>query len=347
MQDQFRPTEPENQPGRILFTGLLLAGLLGLVAGTVAAKPDIRPFQLAEEAAMVQAGGKVLTTGSVMDGFGVWSPSGKEIVFMRDGRLWAVATEGGKTTQLTRGEKRWDAVPTWRPGTTGEFAFIRLPVGGGDSKILLLDRQKGSERELVSEPSSIGYLAWTPDGKTLYYTTPQTLYKLDVASGKRAPVLSLKEGWEMTAGGVAVSPDSKQLVFGAGPRMERGVRYDLYALPLTGKNVPPERLTTEGGIMPAFAPGQPLRIAYRNPLNRTGIYVMTLPEHQITQIVPDDSRGMFFHPSWSPDGSELVISRLALDASPPPEGTGFISHLYRFPVKRDLPTASAKTMTGG
>jgi Tol biopolymer transport system component len=274
-----------------------------------------------------------------MDGFGVFGPSGKEVVFMRDGRLWSVALDGGKTTQLTRGEKRWDAVPAWRPGSAGEYAFIRLPLGGGESKVMLLDRQKNKESELVSESVPIGYLAWAPDGKTLYYTTPQTLYKLDIASGNRSRVLSLKEGWELTAGGVAVSPDGNTLVFGAGPRMERGVRYDLYAMPLKGAQVPPERLTMEGGIMPAFAPGQPMRIAYRNPINRTGIYVLSLPDHQITSVVQDDPRGMYFHPSWSPDGLELVISRLALDATPPPEGTGFISHLYRFPVKRDLPTA--------
>ena len=37
---------------------------------------------------------------------------------------------------------------------------------------------------------------------------------------------------------------------------------------------------------------------------------------------------------------EVLESRLALAVSPPPEGTGFVSHLYRFPVKRDLPTRS-------
>lgn len=340
MQHQFMDSPPENPTGRTLYAGLLLAGFVALMSAALGSEPAFRPLQPTVAAVTAQAGGKAITSGSVMDGFGIWSPSGKEIIFMRDGRLWAVTTEGGKTTQLTRGEKRWDAVPAWRPGTPNELAFIRLPVNGGDSKVLLLNRQTGAEKELVSEPVSIGYLAWTPDGKTLYYTTPQILYKLDIASGQRTPVVKLEEGWELTAGGVAVSPDGKMLVFGAGPRVERGVRYDLYTMTIGQGKAPTEKLTTEGGIMPSFAPGKPTRIAYRNPLTKTGIYVMSLPEHQTTKVVLDDAQGMFFHPSWSPDGSEIVVSRLALDVSPPPEGTGFVSHLYRFPVKRDLPTQS-------
>lgn len=340
MQHQFMDSPPENPTGRTLYAGLLLAGLVALMSVAVPGEAAFRPLLPAVAAVTNQAGGKAITSGSVMDGFGVWNPNGKEIIFMRDGRLWAVTADGGKTTQLTRGEKRWDAVPAWRPGSASELAFIRLPVNGGDAKVILLNRQTGAEKELVSEPVSIGYLAWTPDGKTLYYTTPQILYKLDIASGQRTPIVPLKEGWELTAGGVAVSPDGKQLVFGAGPRVERGVRYDLYALTIDQGKIPPERLTTEGGIMPSFAPGQPTRIAYRNPLAKTGIYVMSLPDHQTTPIVLDDAQGMFFHPSWSPDGAEIVVSRLALDVSPPPEGTGFVSHLYRFPVKRDLPTRS-------
>lgn len=341
LQHQFMDSPPENSLGRTLYAGLLLAGLVAMLSTTLTSEPAFRPLQPAVTAVTAQAGGKALTSGSVMDGFGVWNPNGKEIIFMRDGRLWAVTADGSKTTQLTRGEKRWDAVPAWRPGSQNELAFIRLPVNGGEAKVILLNRQTGAEKDLVSEPVPIGYLAWTPDGKTLYYTTPQLIYKLDVASGQRTAVEKLQEGWEFTAGGVAVSPDGKMLVFGAGPRVERGVRYDLYSLPIDRQGrVPPERLTTEGGIMPAFAPGQPTRIAYRNPLTKTGIYVMSLPDHQTSQIVLDDAQGMYFHPSWSPDGASIVVSRLALDVSPPPEGTGFVSHLYRFPVKRDLPRRS-------
>lgn len=339
MQHQFMDSPPVNRTGRGLYAGLLLVGLLALLATVVGGEPTFRPLQPAVTAVTNQAGGKALTSGSVMDGFGIYNPNGKEIIFMRDGRLWSVATEGGKTMQLTRGQKRWDAVPAWRPGTN-EVAFIRLPVDGGDAKVMLLDRGSLAEKELVSEPVTIGYLAWAPDGSTLYYTTPQTLYRLEIASGKRTPVVPLKEGWELTAGGLAVSPDGKQLVFGAGPRVERGVRYDLYQIALEQPKLPPERLTTEGGIMPAFAPGKPIRIAYRNPLSKTGIYVLSLPDHQTTPVVRDDAQGMFFHPAWSPSGTELLLSRLALDVSPPPEGTGFVSHLYRFQVGRDLPVRS-------
>jgi hypothetical protein len=336
VQEQFSSRHDEWVPGRILYAALLLVGFVGLVASGLQQERRFAPLQPAVTAFGQREGGKALTTEKAMDGFGAWSPTGQEIAFMRDGRIWVIPAAGGKAVQLTRGEKRWDAVPAWRPGSPQELAFIRLPVNGGEAKVMLLNRQTGAERELASEPTTIGYLAWSPDGKALYYTTAETIHRLDLDGGSHRPLLRIKEGWELTAGGVAVSPDGKLLVFGAGPRLERGVRYNLYGIRLDAQEIHPEALTTEGGIMPAFAPKKDrFLLAYRNPVSKTGIYLMSLPDHQTSPLILDDAKGMYFHPNWRPDATELVVSRLALDVPLPAEGTGFISHLYRFPVRRD------------
>jgi Tol biopolymer transport system component len=336
VQEQFSSRQDSWVPARILYAALLLVGLVGLVSSGLQQERRFAPLQPAVTAFSQRAGGRALTSGKVMDGFGAWSPTGQEIAFMRNGRIWVIPAAGGKAVQLTHGDGRWDAVPTWRPDSPNELAFIRLPVNGGEAKVMLLNRQTGAERELASEPTTVGYLAWSPDGKTLFYTTPEMIYRLDPATGTRSAFLKIKEGWELTAGGVAVSPDGKLLVFGAGPRLGRGVRYNLYGVRLDVPEIHPEALTTEGGIMPAFAPLKDrFLIAYRNPITKTGIYLMSLPDHQTTPLLLDDAKGMFFHPNWSPDAKELVVSRLALDVPPPAEGPGFISHLYRIPVRRD------------
>lgn len=267
-----------------------------------------------------------LTEGAVMDGFGSWSPDGRQIAFMRDGQVAVMLAAGGEPRLLTRKGSSWDTVPVWRPDGKS-VAFVRLSPEGEGARIMLADPQTGVERELVREQEAIGHLAWAPDGRHLYYTTAQRIMRLDAAGGRRSSVLQLSQEWDLVAGGLAITSDGQAAVFGAGPREERGVRYDLWRLALTGQ-AEPEQLTRGGGIMPALDPAG-RRLTYRNPRQRTGIYVMDLTKHTTERVVADGRGVMYFHPRFSPDGQRLLISRLLLQASPPAEGRGrFTSHLF-------------------
>ncbi|HEY8347755.1 MAG TPA: hypothetical protein VIL07_10890 [Symbiobacteriaceae bacterium] len=279
-------------------------------------------------AAVGRAGGGLtaLTAGSVLDGFGSWSPDGKQIAFMRNGQIWVMPARGGEGRALTRREGMWDTAPAWHP-QGGKIAWIRFSPDRSEAGILLLNLRGGPERELIREAEPIGALAWAPDGQSLYYTTATRLKRLDVTRRKAEPVLELDSSWDLLPGGLAISGDGRTAIFGAG-RKTGGAQYDLWLLPLHTAGAVPEQLTRGGGIMPALDSTGRL-LVYRNPRQRTGIYVMDLERHTTRQVVADEPGALYFHPRFSPDGGRLLVSRLLLSASPSGGGQReFVSHLY-------------------
>ncbi len=293
--------------------GLLFSDLrMTMSAGAVAATGD-RSTQLAP-----------LTQGVSMDGFGAWSPDGKRIAFMRDGQILLTDPSGKRVRPLTSQPEHWDAAPAWRPDGKA-IAFVRTAMQGEKSQIMLVEPDgKGAPVSLVSEPAQIGYLAWSPDGEGIYYSTKQEIVRAPATGGKRTVLFHLPGAWEALSGGLAVSPDGRQLLFGAGPRTERGVQYEIWRMPAEGGK--PVQVTRQGGIMPGYHPtGQ--RIAFRNPRQGTGIYLIDLARAEQRQIVPDEPKAMYFHPAFSPDGRQLLLSRLLLEPAPT-RGHGFTSHLY-------------------
>lgn len=265
-----------------------------------------------------------LTRGASMDGFGAWSPDGGQIAFMRDGQILLTDPAGKKERVITAEPEHWDAAPAWRPDGKA-IAFARLPMNGEQARVMVIDAGGGRPREVAREGGSIGYVAWSPDGRSLYYSTKSQLLRIDLGTGKTGQLFAAPKGWELLSGGLAVSHDGKSLIYGAGPRLEEGVQYDLFRLPLDGGQ--PQRLTTQGGIMPAVDPAGRL-LAYRNPRRETGIYLMNLATRATERAVPDEPKAMYFHPAFSPDGGRLLLSRLLL-AAPPAKGRGgFTSNLY-------------------
>lgn len=269
-----------------------------------------------------------LTDGAVLDGYGSWSPDGRQIAFMRTGQIWVISAAGGEPRALTQQEGAWDTVPVWHP-KGGDIALIRLDPETDQARVVLVNLRTGSLRELAHEQEPIGHVAWGPDGEQLYYTTANRLMRLQVGKRQAETVLQLSSEWEMLAGGLTVSRDGKTAIFGAGPRTERGgVRYDLWRLPLGGGAAEPEQLTRSGGIMPTLdSTGR--RLIYRRPREETGIYLMDLQRHTTEQVVPDEAGALYFHPRLSPDGERLLVSRLLLSGPDQAGGSErFTSHLY-------------------
>lgn len=309
---------------RNLYTLLLAGGLIGLlslVIGDVRLLPSRETLTVASPAA---PGMQALTTGSTMDGFAAWSPDGRQVAFMRSGRLWLMAPDGGGLKQVTKVPGVWDSVMAWHPDGK-RLAFVRLSVEDETARVMLIDLASGKEQELAVSNSPVGHLAWAPSGKSLYYATSRQIRQVTL-SGKGAELLSVPGDWDLLAGGMAISPDGKRLVYGAGPQTGRGVQYDLWSVALTGKGEP-EQLTREGGIMPSYdRTGK--RLVYRNPRQKTGIYLMDMTKHQTGRILPDEPKALYFHPAFSPDGRSLLLSRLVLDGGGGQGGSRFISHIW-------------------
>lgn len=311
---------------RKVYLLLVVAGLIGMT-GWVMTDAERMLGAAALPAAATVAAVQPLTTGSAMDGFGTWSADGRQIAFMRDGQLWLMNADGKGVRRLTNSENMWDAVPAWQPGGR-ELAFARVSMDGDGAFVMAIDPATGRERVLTTETEAVGHVAWDQSGKALFYTTPRRLMRLNLQNGKAQQIFSVADDWDMQAGGLAVTPDGGTVIFGAGPRVGRGYQYDLLEIRMSNLKAEPKRLTRGGGIMPALDRTGKL-LAYRSPRQASGIYIMDRAADKTRQVVPDEGRALFFHPSFSPDGKRLLISRLLVGSTGGgPDGSRFTSHLY-------------------
>jgi serine/threonine protein kinase len=97
----------------------------------------------------------------------------------------------------------------------------------------------------------------------------------------------------------SLAPDGKTFVYSS----DQSGNFDLYLQRVGGKN--PTNLTKESGSdesQPAFSPDGE-RIAFRSGREPAGVYVMGATGENVRLV----SQGGF-HPSWSPDGREIVYS---------------------------------------
>jgi Tol biopolymer transport system component len=103
----------------------------------------------------------------------------------------------------------------------------------------------------------------------------------------------------------SLAPDGKTFVYSG----EQAGNFDIYLQRVGGKN--PTNLTKDSAAdekQPAFSPDGE-RIAFRSERQPAGIYVMGATGESMRLV----SEGGF-HPSWSPDGREIVYSLAGRDA---------------------------------
>jgi len=100
-----------------------------------------------------------------------WSRDGKNLIFNRDGHIWAIPEEGGTAAMINTGaatnctgshglspDGKWLAISCSTPGKPETRVYI-VPSDGGEPRLL------------TQNPSSY-FHSWSPDGKTIAFTRP-------------------------------------------------------------------------------------------------------------------------------------------------------------------------------
>lgn len=103
----------------------------------------------------------------------------------------------------------------------------------------------------------------------------------------------------------SLSPDGKTFVYAS----DVNGNFDIFSQRVGGKN--PTNLTADSDAndtQPAFSPDGN-RIAFRSERSPAGIYVIEVTGENLRRIAD-----FGFHPSWSPNGKEIVVSTFGLDA---------------------------------
>ena len=166
------------------------------------------------------------TVTNQVDAFDL-SPSGRRAVISTRGQLLTIATDRGDITRILPDKmaSRNDQ-PKWSPD--GKWVAFISDRSGRD-EVWLTDPEGRTPKKLTDLDNEKGALVWTPDSKALFYSAAdKKLYSYNVADGKTAVVASSDMG---RIGSVAVSPDSKWVMFS---KQDRTLRSHVYIAPIAG-----------------------------------------------------------------------------------------------------------------
>jgi Tol biopolymer transport system component len=139
-----------------------------------------------------------------------WTPDGKSLAVVR-------TINGRSRLELPAGNARFESkgwIATPRVSPSGDaVAFIEHPFPNDDrGSVVLLDLKSGKARELTSESQSVEGLAWTPDGRELWFAaerapTARTLNAVDLRGRERIVATSAGALWLHD-----IAPDGHALV---------------------------------------------------------------------------------------------------------------------------------------
>jgi dipeptidyl aminopeptidase/acylaminoacyl peptidase len=157
----------------------------------------------------------------------VWSPDGKWIIFESDQGggeiydLFAIPSNGGEVTNLTKTPEISETSPTWSPD--GKLLAIQYkPKTSPSTDVAVMDWSTRTVRNLTNEKTQDHLWnagMWSPDGKYIYSTrfnagfTDTDVYRIDAATGEKES-LTPHEGEHRTIVS-SISPDGRTLLVSA------------------------------------------------------------------------------------------------------------------------------------
>jgi TolB protein len=152
-----------------------------------------------------------LTSGAALDWFPQWSPDGHEVAFYsyRTGRreIFVMPLDGGPLRQVTDGEA--DGVESWYPAWSpdgAEILFTRDSEVGVGGSINVIPSAGGTPR-VIHETRPDGPVAWSRDGRSIYFAASHSLWRIPASGGKPE---RLTDGLDATP---IVSADGKSIFY--------------------------------------------------------------------------------------------------------------------------------------
>jgi serine/threonine protein kinase len=246
----------------------------------------------------------LLTSGPDNESQPAWSPDGRTIAFTSDREgsgIYLLPAEGGTAWRLTS----FGANPAWSPDSE-TLAFDWC------GNIYLVPSVGGEPRMIVSGTSSVPYMVWTPDGKSLIYwnRTKGDVYALSIGREKPKPLQLIPSGEEVS--GLTLSRDGRTLFLSLGPfggtKNLFKVRFDLKELQAEGDMIPLSVSAAEY-IQPAVSPDGS-KIAFT--VCQSERHLWSFPLDSTTGLIRGEPRRLTsgsrhnYYPCLSPDGRMLV-----------------------------------------
>jgi Tol biopolymer transport system component len=180
---------------------------------------------------------------------------------------------------------------------------------GADADIWTIDVDRALPSRLTTDPHPDRMPVWSPDGLTLYFSSPRTtvadIYKRFVASDTTDEVLFASAENKYPT---SVSPDGALLLFDKQTKTT-GKGMDIWALPLSGSGQPFPVVSTVFDEMRArFSPDGHWISYLSNESKHNGVYVRPFPVTAGSVSVPISTDSSDITPQWSGDGKRLYYS---------------------------------------
>ncbi len=270
-----------------------------------------------------------------------WSPDGRKIAFVGDGKIYVMNADGSGKRRLTAGtagtgarDFRPDGGPAWSPdGRKIAFGTLRHagpfacsdghPSAGCNWELYVMNADGSGQRRLTRDPAADGGATWSPDGRKLLFQSrpyrasrpkPGALPGFNVmnadGSGRRRLAAA--------TGAAAWSPDGRMIAFSRGSGSAR----DVYVINADGSGQ--RRLTHSPGmdLQPTWSPdGRKIAFVSRRErcpsqaddrhayvCRNAEIYVMNADGTGQRNLTRSPANGYYSSAVWSPDGRKMAFA---------------------------------------
>jgi Tol biopolymer transport system component len=225
-------------------------------------------------------------------------PSGKILATSTNGDVWLMNDDGSQPTDLVP-----DAHNTNSISACADRYIVYDVYRDGKLEIWRAEADGSNSKKMIDADLEAGQSTCSPDGKWIFYTGKEAIYRIPVDGGDPVEVVKVPEG----GNSLQVSPDGTQLAFG----YQQGHPVPIPKIgtaPAAGGPMHEVSQVPLGTRGLAWSPsGKALQIGFlRN--GASNVWEQPLsggPPHQVTSFTSD--RIVAF--SWSRDGKQLFLAR--------------------------------------